>query len=372
MALSNLTLLFWGKDLDWASRPPWYIFLNPIWSATFFIGVVLILRSKRSPWSLFTLGLIPVLLAPGLTSITIEPFRTTPAMPLIFLVSVVGGIYLLDSIPRARYQVFLLLILISTVFDSYYLWGPYHCNWGKPTDLSKDSKSVEFWKAYPLLRDMEEREGPGVIFTDFTMRPFDQTLTLACYSFDWLRNPSLDRQFPRWLAVFANPHFMPLLEKRFPEGREVWLSADMGRPDGGLSVFFIESKDMSADLRKAWLRANQGFRDLTLSVIYQMDKRPPSGIMKDVYALHPLVKGNPFLESCFWQKLEFNYVLTGNLDGALEAVRSGLAVSGENAFFYEQMGLIYLKKGDEKRARFFLEKAVKCRLNLTPARINLV
>ena len=372
ISLSYLTLLFWGKDMDGHSCPPWLVFLNPLWATVFFTGVLVILRSRNFRFGWFLLASIPLFLAPGLLSISVEPYRINPVMPSLFGVAAIGSLWLLNPLPvfKGRF-LFACAVLLGFAWDAFFLIGVYHQRCGRPLASIQELKSVERWRAFPILQAQAQREGPGVILTDFVVKPFDQSLNVPSYPFDWLRNPGLDRRKPSWLAVMFNPHFLPMLEKSFSPVLRNWLSQDLGATDGGLFLAVIPTGHFSPAQWERWLKANQAFRAMTLNMLYQVDKRGGDEILGELEAAYPLVKGDRFLECCYWQRAAFDHVLVGNIDAALEALQSGLKCAGPNAFFLDQMGLIYWKKGDRKRAGECFQKARDCPMNLTCARQNL-
>jgi hypothetical protein len=372
-SLSYITMLFWGADpLGQCYRPVWGGFLNPLLASAFFLGLASLLPHWREMWSRWLVSAIVICLLPGLVTTSVEMYRTLPVLPFI-LITCCLGLSRLFSGGKSKNVLagFGFFLLLSTALDAYHLLGPYQRIWGTPNPECADFKSVERWRAFGPLKLQSREQGPGILFTDFNLKTFDQTLLVACYSFDALRNPVLSVGKARWFAVLTNPHFAPFLQKRFPESRWSWLSQGLSRPDGGLSLGIIPiSPDNQTDLDK-WMKANLSFRRLTLEMIFQPEKRPGQEIIRELLDFEPLVQKDPFLESCLWEKVEFYNVLMGDIDGAVHSVQKGLALGHPNAFFYDQMGLLLWRKNDLKGARFYFQKALKCPTNLTPASQNL-
>jgi hypothetical protein len=372
-SLSYITMLFWGADpLGQCYRPVWGGFLNPLLASVFFVGLASLVSHRKKSWSQWLMGAVVICLLPGLTTTSVEMYRTLPVLPFILMICCLG-LSMLFPWERSKHVVagFGFFLLLSTALDACHLFGSYHRIWGTPNPECADFKSVENWRAFDPLKLQSQEQGPGILFTDFSLKTFDQTLPIAGYSFDALRNPDLPVGKVKWFAVLVNPHFVPFLQKRFPESRWNWLSQGLSRPDGGLSLGIIPiSPDHLTDL-DPWMKANGFFRRFTLEMIFQREKRPGQEIIQELLGFETTVQGDPFLESCLWEKVEFYYVLMGDIDGAIHSIQKGLALGYPNAFFYDQMGLLLWRKNDLKGARFYFQKALKCPTDLTPASQNL-
>jgi len=367
---SYFTILFWGKDLYGNEQPPWYTLLGPIWSAAFFIGLIVILRSRKSPIGWTALGAIPVLASTGLLTLSFDAFRMVCVIPLVLIVATLGLLWILEGWdPIKSRRVFMMMLLLASVYDGSYLWGTYHQEWAEPaTQRCRENKSVEYWRAYDLLSAMALTKGPGILLTDLEIFPFDQSLNLMGHSFDWLRNPDIERSIPQWIALFTNPHSIPLLQRKYPQVKPVWLSEGLDRPYGGSSLVILNTVDLKPLDLDRWIKADQGFREITLKMIYQIDKGRGEDVLFDINRCRSLVEGDVFLENVFWMKSVFNQVMVGDAEEALRSARSGLKAGGPNAFFYDQMGQIYWKRSNHKQALDAFQKAMNCSVDLTPAR----
>ncbi len=373
LALSNFTMLFWGADpLGQCYRPIMGGILNPFLASAFFIGLAWTIQCRKEAWSLWLMAALGICLIPGITTISVEMYRILPVLPFLLIVCCIGLLWLLSpSNPKHALPWFILFLIFSTAIDTYHLFGPYHQKWGVPNPECADFKSVERWRAFEKLQLQSKEQGPGILFTDFSPKTFDQTLAIAGFSFDVLRNPALPMDKVKWFAVLANPHFIPFLQKRLPQGQWSWLSQDLSRPDGGLSLGIIPITPGVKNVLQKWTAANLAFRKLTLEMIFQTEKMSGENIVQELEGLQPLAQGDPFLESCLWGKMEFYNVLMGDIDGAIHSIQEGLELGYPNAFFYDQMGLLLWKKNDLKAARHYFQKALKCPVNLTPASQNL-
>ena len=381
-ALSNATMWFWGADpLGQCYRPVWGGILNPLLGSVFLLGLVGVIRGLKESANRWLVAALGLCLFPGLVSSSVEMYRVLPVLPFLLVVCGFGIVLLFSPDGKKRparssndAAAFgpALFLALSLVLDSYHLFGPYHQQWGTPNPGCADFKSIERWRAFDELQTQAQAQGPGLLFTDFCLKTFDQTLTLAGYSFDAFRNPALAAEEIRWAAVLANPHFVPFLQKRFPGSRWTWLSQGLSRPDGGLSLGVVPLTPSNRKGMQNWISANQAFRKTTLEMIFQTGKRPAGEILGELSGLQPLVKGDPFLESCLWEKVEFHKVLEGDLPGAARALQKGLALGYPNAFFDEQMGLVLWRENRLREAKLYFQKALKFPVNLTPAAQNLV
>ena len=372
-ALSNMTMLFWGAGPSGECyRPVFGGLLNPLLASAFFIGLAWIIRNWKEAWSRWLTFALGLGLLPGIMTTSVEMYRVLPVLPFLLIVCCLGLSWLFSEInPQQSFGWFVFFLFLSTAIDTYHLLGPYHQIWGTPNSECADFKSVERWRALKELQLQSKQQGPGIIFMDFVLKSFDQTLTIADYSFDALRNSDLSIDQAKWFAVLTNPNFVPFLQKRFPGSRWYWLSQDLSRLDGGLSLGIIMIAPENKKIVEKWIAANLVFRKLTLEMIFQSQKRSGESIIQELNGFEPLVQDDVFLESCLWGKMEFYNVVMGDIDAAIHSVQKGLVLGYPNAFFYDQMGLLLSKKNDLKGARFFFQKALKCQINLTPAAQNL-
>ncbi len=373
LALSNFTMLFWGADvLGQCYRPVMGGILNPLLASAFFLGLVWIIHRRKEIWCRWLMAAFGTCLLPGITTTSVEMYRILPVLPFLLIICCLGLSWLFSDLnPKHALSWFILFLTFSTSIDTYHLFDSYHQQWGTPNPECADFKSVERWRAFEKLQLQSQQHGPGIVFMDFALKSFDQTLVIADYSFDVLRNPDLSIDQAKWFAVLTNPNFIPFLQKRFPESQWSWLSKNLSRPDGGLSLGIIPITPDNKKVVAKWITANLAFRKFTLEMIFQSEKRSGESIIQELQSFQSLVQGDAFLESCLWEKVEFYNVLMNDFDGAIHSIQKGLELGYPNAFFYDQMGLLLSKKNDLKDARFYFKKALKCPINLTPASQSL-
>jgi len=88
-------------------------------------------------------------------------------------------------------------------------------------------------------------------------------------------------------------------------------------------------------------------------------------------SLHPLCRGDRFLETTYWEDRAVALELAGDLKGARESCRSALREGYPAAHIYFKMGLLCLNDGQPREAAGYFRQALACPYNLTPARMFL-
>ncbi len=225
VSLSYLTSLFWG---DWEAGfhfgPLWGGLLDPLLASAFFLGLLEMGRAGQTrvlSWGALASILF---LLPGVVSNTVEIMRIVPILPLILVVVAAGIQALLSSIAKpARVWTLGILLMISSGLDLYHILGPYHA-WANPGLHSEGIKSTERFRAYQILQKASWEKGPGMVFGDFGVDVFDQSLLVSTYPFNAVRNPRIAPRQALWAAVLVPEVYLPYFSSHFSGAKVTSLS----------------------------------------------------------------------------------------------------------------------------------------------------
>lgn len=234
--------IFWGPGSpgSFGYGPLWGGLLNPVQASLFFLGAASLVKPSFRKSGLWIAVALAVLSAPAFLTNSFEIMRLTGLIPLLAYASALGTRELLAALAPVKAAVVFPLVLAGSFFlDSHHLFQVY-------PDAPKAfpayygmHKSPEYEKAFAVLKPLSQKEGPGLLLLNAIPDPFDQTLSVASYSFNAAENRRLDFNAVSWAAILANIHEEIYLSKAFPGMKWVWLSAELHREDGGLILAVI-------------------------------------------------------------------------------------------------------------------------------------
>jgi hypothetical protein len=363
ISLSYLTVIFWGVDLStFAFQPVWGGFLDPVLDGFFFLGLAEAWRAGRKVFLgvIATLGLF---LLPGMLTSSTEFFRVLPVLPLLILLCAWGWRRLLLAVPPRRSIA--LLILCGLAFaglDLSHLFVKYHGIWDSPGVWRGYGKSLERYRAHPILEGLAREKGPGLIYDGFLPGLCDQSLFVTAYSYNAASNPSLSFQEARWAGVLANANYKPFLEKRFPQSRFFALSEGLDRPDGGWMLWVVPVDRTDRAVFEGFQSASRAFE------CYPHED--PWVLLPMLQGAAPAFGNDPFLRSCYAEKLsDLSFRASGfkDLSGSIGILQKGVQKGYPSANLYWRMGSFYRMLGDRNGASRAFEAARHAPLDLTGA-----
>jgi hypothetical protein len=372
-SFSYITGLFWGLETArHAYKPFWGGYLNPLLTASFFIGLLELFRFRRSPISKALLGMFVFFLLPAFVSKDIEMFRIVQVLPVLLLIVTVGLMVLLSSIPsKKRFAVFIFLIIASAALDFYHLTVPYHKACSSQFERwASYAKSAERWRAYQILKKVSAAQGPGYIFSNFDPYPFDKSLFIATCPFNLEGNSNIKESDTKWVAFLTNVNFRPFLSKRFPKAMLTWLSSDLSTADGGLMLAVIPLK-LYPEIFSPWVKANEQLKPASLEMLNRPLNEKRNDILKIISMAYPAFRGDPFLESVYWNLVYLNHSADGQFHDAMLDLNQALTKGYKTSYFYNELGGLLFSKRDYPGARNAFRKAIISKLNQTPAEDNL-
>ena len=255
------------------------------------------------------------------------------------------------------------MALASVGLDGFHLLKP---NLEEPFDkweFKKESPDEGF-RAYKILEENFKAQGPGLIFTEFTLLSHGHMLSTVAYHINAALNPNFDPRKARWAAVLVNRYYQPFLSRRFPDSKWYRLSPEKTE-DGGMVLGIIPQTDQTRGTLAQWKLAHDYFHSLGLEAenILNNKKNYDSAVGR-LEDGRPLVQGDPFLESMFGEWLaQYHYgpTLEKNILAIEGAIRNGYP---SVHLFYKLAGF-YAANGQWGMARLADRKAEESAVKFT-------
>jgi 4-amino-4-deoxy-L-arabinose transferase-like glycosyltransferase len=367
--LRHVTVFFWGAfEAEPAYALPAGGLLNPLLAVFFLWGLVQMFRFRAQALLRWTALAFLVWMLPGVLSLNLESFRFAQVLPILLFITAFGMFSALEGIPAKWQWGFLaLLMLLTAAFDFNRVAALSRDPEAAPSDFGHPLKSLERYRAGQALNWAAQEWGPGLIFTDFDVPSFnDPTLAVMTYPFNRAENPALSVTRKPWMAVFVNYHYQSFLKKEFPDGLWFRLSKGLSPDNGGdlLGILPLESAGDERALR--WFRAHEAFQAADRKRFLQnggMD-----GVTRTLEAGYSFVKGDPFLESVYWDKRGIYAYENLDFDEHLRCAQSAVTRGYPTAELYYKWGELLLIRRKIPEAKAAFHQALQAPLNLTRAR----
>ena len=367
-AWGYLSCLFWSMPPGrFSYQPVWGGLLNPLAGALFFLGLLEILRDWRKPFCLWLMAGLFLFFLPGTLTHDVEPFRNLPLIPLLALVWALGLGRLLEPLPLGkRAPLLLALVLVFAGLDFYHLAVRYHGIWDQAAVWKGYAKPMERFRAFQVLDQIQREKGPGLVYSNFTPGLCDQTLSVADHAFNAAENPDLSWKDARWAALLVNAGYKPFLSRRFPGGKAYYLSGGLDASDGGEMLWVLPVTPRDGETFRRWQAANDAYVNFPGRYY---------GILRDnLVQAHPAFQTDPFLESCYWEKLadlDFRVSLFKDPEKPIGDLEQGVKKGYGAAHLYYKLAVFHLLLGEKDRARACLLKARSAPLDLTASQALL-
>ncbi len=327
VSLSYLTVFLWGvlRSTYFHFGPIWGGFFNPILGSFMLLGAIEAVRRTHRGVLAAWAAVVFLFLVPGVFSRTLEMFRVLPLLPLGLGLAAWGAYHFLMALkPGMRGGVLALTLVLSTGTDLYHSWGPFH-TWSIPGPQSLDSKAPERYRAFQVLDQVQKKEGPGIILTEFIPNTFDQSLLVACYPFNAARNPSLDPAKAKWLGMLIESSLRPYFFHHFPKAQFYELFPGLPAEEGLLDLVLLPLDGSSLADASRWRTAHQSIQDLFGTMPYHLS-HPSFGTGVQMLLTHAeLFRDDPFLRACYFEKLYYLWAGDENtVDQALETLQRSI------------------------------------------------
>jgi hypothetical protein len=361
-----LSALFWKCPLRLNPLPLGGLF-NVLMGACFWVGALELWRFRgKTLVRALALGLL-VFLSPGILSLGFESIRIFSALPLLLTVTAMGIVALASALPPSRQILFLVLLLsISTGLDAPRLYPSLSGLWNRnaPAPFEKDGNQ----QAYELLLPSISRQGPGYLFSELSPEAVSPTLAYATYFKNAAWNTDLPAGEVQWAAVLTDRHYQPFLVRRFPGGR--WASLQPPAPGiaGRRVLGLLPVNDRNRPLFLAWRDFYGRLQNINWEILDLANGRPRTQVLMDLLNFYPKIPDDPFLQSCFFEKLVFNYTWEktfypedsqANWSNFSEIFHDTFAKCYPDVVLYEKFGRLLAVEGQKEEARGIFEKALK-------------
>jgi hypothetical protein len=370
--LSKLSVYFWGPAPSpfFSYNPLWGGFLNPVLGALALLGLLEAARYRSRVEIKFLAACGLWLWLPQALSRGQEYIRAVPLIP-VFLALVALGFRRWMVHPRARAVpagfLALALLALSVGLDAHHLFGAYH-RWAVAvSDTGFTNKSLERKRAYALFEQVQQDWGPGLILANLVDDINDQSLSLASWRFNAVENPGAPAPRVPWVGILCNVHYRDYLARRFPRARWAWLASDVFRENGGLMAGVIPVDAANGPALQRWVLAEKAMRVFASDVINTQLSPGAQGLASRMEIDYPLFRGDPFLESCYWEKQAQNAFLCRRFGDMIQPLRNAIRLGVPQAHLYNRLGVVCLATGDFQQAGWALEHAMKFKDNRTTA-----
>ena len=324
---------------------------NPLTDSFLFLGSIELLRFRRQRFFRLAGFVLIFFMLPGFFSLNLQTFRVIQALPLLLGVAALGIGSWLRLLQGTRHWILLAVLLaLSTGGDFERLGQPYR-------DVAQDTgpflstgKSLARYRAFGILEKLEQTEGPGFVLGEWDI-PADRTMEVATYFFNAALDHKLDPGRIRWAALITDQHYRPFLEKRFPQAQWQLLDSDLPKDSHRMLGVIPVNPEDEAVLRR-WAEADRAFRDLNWGIDHIYDRDCLDRINRDILADYPLIQGDPFLESAYWEKAAyFYYYDSGHYPEHLRALQLAVGRGYPAAHLYAELAELYTLGGQSALAQ---------------------
>ena len=288
------TALFW-THYGASYGASWGGLLNPIYSAFFLVGILECVRKKLTIFGIWILIAFGLSLAPGLLSIRMDLFRILQILPVILLVSGIGFQAFISSFPK-KIQAGLILFLFSFSFGL----DMNHLLISKSNRMAESPQSSS---AYKILGQIRDQMGPGAVLLDLRPDFWDRSLQLATYPFNAASNPRLSWPDVKWIGILESSDYQPYLKVRYPEAAWYDLGPHPQWNRTRLVLGIIPVNPQNRPVLRHWFDADLIFQKIALSAFDSEPFISLDQIVGRLQEAEPGLGGDPFLVSCYCEKL---------------------------------------------------------------------
>ena len=365
--MSYISALFWGSLQEGTSYgPSWGGMLNPVFSSAFFIGLSGLWRYRREGLIQWIAGALVVCFLPGFVAADyVELNRVIQVMPLLLLVTALGLGELALSLAAIQKRTWIIagLVLLGLLLDLNHYLKPV---WRAPLWLGGSFKQEPIdrnLKAYQILDKQYREKGTGLVFTELLPLSYGHSLYVATYPFNVAANAQLDIAQATWAAIPANIDYQSFLAKRFPTAQWYWVDRDSAAPEGGLMVGIVPISAENRPIFQKWLAAHEAFHKLQVDAesSFNSEKKFKQSF-QDLSAAYPLVQGDPYLESCYWEWAS-QYYFGPTKEKNIQALQNAIQRGCPAAYLYQQLAALLEGNGHIEEAHQAREKAQKAKVS---------
>ncbi len=303
--LSYLTSLFWGPlEPDASYGPCWGGMLNPVLATCFLLGLAELWSNRRRGFHLWLLFALAVCVAPAFwVGDYVEMNRVIQVMPFLLWTALLGLKRVVGEIRRPVFRggVLVALLSASTVLDLNHYFMPFYRHWASPFHPGPATLN-ENYRAYQILDEAYRKKGPGILLAGFLPLGYGHSLYVTTEPFNAADNPRFQASQAAWACLATNVDYVPFLSSRLPGARWYWLGSGMPGAEGGLSIGWVPITPSNRNLLERWREADALFHQLSLEAERAFNgPKAYQQALQDTFKVYPSVRGDPFLESCYWE-----------------------------------------------------------------------
>ena len=351
-------VLFWGGVKEGMLMAPSGGFLNLFTGSFFFAGLLAIYRFRQEPVARFLGFVLFLSLLPGLLSFGIETHRIMLALPFTLAIAAIGLHSIILAFKKNRTKILLLtgLLVMAGVID------------GKRYLRGLDLPDYELPASYRVLASMAALQGPGYVFANMIPNTLDFSLSYCAYPFNAALNPTLSEKPVKWAALFTEKSYVPFLAGRFPKSK--WLELPTSDPKVGsrhaLGLFNVDQSSLPTLLSwRDYCRLNERIDTTAMDVSSLQNLK---GVLSQLLAAYPFIPNDPYLQSCFFEKLLFNYSSekTFHADDTSTSwpnfspsFQLSFEKSYQDTILCDKLGRLLASEGKTKESRKVLMRALK-------------
>ena len=190
---------------------------------------------------------------------------------------------------------------------------------------------------------------------------------LADYDFNAVDNPSVSSPSIQWAAVLTNVNYKPFLSQRFPDATAYYLSRESPPSNGGWMLFVIPVTERLRPGFLQWNHASRSQREFTEAYISYVHGKPFGPVIEKLFKTYPAFRGDPFLESVYWEKVADCELKMGLPDhqAAIGALTEGLKNGYPASHLYYDLGAFYSMDHQPNQARRAFQRARQAPLDFT-------
>ena len=122
---------------------------------------------------------------------------------------------------------------------------------------------------------------------------------------------------------------------------------------------------------ETWEKAQPVFHGSTAGILRQSEGKSREGMLEDFFKGYPLVQGDPFLKSAFWEIAYFNHSADKRFQDSFGDLTRILREGYPAAHIFNELGTLLWFKKDYSGAQRAFQKAVRIGGNHTLAVENL-
>jgi hypothetical protein len=343
------TFLWGGLKSHFAYNPWWGGFLNPILGSLFSLGILDLFGRRKEPFARWMFFAFALLFFPILLANNTNWFHVAPLLPWFLLVTAMGGVLLWNSTPSpGRWLATIPLVFLSLGSDQV--------NLAKTRDyVNQHQVSPPLLKAFQVLKEKADQEGPGLIFPLFNSSVADVRLATMVHPFNRAENPGE----ARWAAVWTSRRDQPLVDKLFSGTRVLELTNGTPLRLSDEMLVFIPVIEINRERLDLWTRAHQELDGFVWSQLNCPRHSPRSDLLEQMLmASKGHFQKDPILAMSLWELVSQAFVESGDPPMALRAKIVAFSCRhSQTAMDEYQLGLLYMKNNDPQNAKACFTKA---------------